>query len=369
MSSRINFNMDSDKAKLFVGGISRDTTEDILKHYFAKYGDVLYSTISFDRATRIPRGFGFVTFSDIGSAEKALQDNHVILGRKVEVRKAIPRSEQLQQNQLQNRGGSGYGNYECNSDQIKTKKIFVGGLPANISVEEFKRYFEGFGTITDVVVMQDSVTHRPRGFGFITYENEESVQNVTVKSFHDLNGRLVEVKRAVPREGNVGNDRFGGKIRYRIDRGAAEMFPHSSPSNMVNGFSPLPWYPSDVGYGYGSNAAYGCWYPMGAYGGNGYVAPSDVYRNFWYGQMVTGHQAPPYVNAMPSVAYVGGVGIVGGGAETWGYNAVLESPTNYKFGQPLIANGFVPCNMPLPHGVKQNVGTSSFKQSNGEISI
>lgn len=80
----MNFKMDSsDKAKLFVGGISRDTTEDILKHYFAKYGDVLYSTISFDRATRIPRGFGFVTFADIVSAEKALQDTHAILGRKV----------------------------------------------------------------------------------------------------------------------------------------------------------------------------------------------------------------------------------------------------------------------------------------------
>jgi RNA-binding protein Musashi len=75
--------MDSDKSKLFVGGISRDTTEDNLKHHFSKYGDVLLSTISFDRTTRIPRGFGFVTFSDISSAHNALQDTHVILGKKV----------------------------------------------------------------------------------------------------------------------------------------------------------------------------------------------------------------------------------------------------------------------------------------------
>jgi RNA-binding protein Musashi len=75
--------MDSDKSKLFVGGISRDTTEDNLKHHFSKYGNVLLSTISFDRTTRIPRGFGFVTFSDISSAHNALQDTHVILGKKV----------------------------------------------------------------------------------------------------------------------------------------------------------------------------------------------------------------------------------------------------------------------------------------------
>jgi len=79
----MNFKMDSDKAKLFVGGISRETTEDTLKHHFTKYGDVLHSTISFDRTTRIPRGFGFVTFSDISSAHNALQDTHLILGRKV----------------------------------------------------------------------------------------------------------------------------------------------------------------------------------------------------------------------------------------------------------------------------------------------
>jgi RNA-binding protein Musashi len=79
----MNFKMDSDKSKLFVGGISRDTTEDNLKHHFSKYGNVLLSTISFDRTTRIPRGFGFVTFSDISSAHNALQDTHVILGKKV----------------------------------------------------------------------------------------------------------------------------------------------------------------------------------------------------------------------------------------------------------------------------------------------
>ncbi|CAJ2643866.1 unnamed protein product [Trifolium pratense] len=370
----MNFKMDPDKSKLFVGGISRDTTEDNLKHHFSKYGTVLFSTISFDRTTRIPRGFGFVTFSDISSAHNALQDTHIILGRKVEVRKAIPRSEQQQRYQLQNRGGNYYSNYECNSNYIRTKKIFVGGLPANMSVEEFKRYFEKFGAITDVVVMQDSVTRRPRGFGFITFDSEDSVENVMMRNFHDLNGRQVEVKRAVPREGRYGyDDGFSNRIRYQSDRGAAEttLIP-SSPANTLPGFAPLPLYTGGGGvYGYGSNP-YGCWYPVGGYGGNGYAAPSDAYRNFWYGQMVTGPQAcqMPYANVMPNVAYMGGrVEIVGSDAAgTLGYNAFLGSTTNYKFDQPFITNGFVPCNVPSPHSVKLNVGASSFKGSNGEIS-
>ncbi|XP_027355710.1 RNA-binding protein 1-like [Abrus precatorius] len=366
----MNLKMDSDRAKLFVGGISRDTTEDILKLHFAKYGVVLDSTISVDRSTRSPRGFGFVTFSDLSAADKALQDTHVILGRTVEVKKAIPRSEQQQhQNQLQNRGGGNYSSNDCSSDHVRTKKIFVGGLPAGISEEEFKKYFERFGRITDVVVMQDSVTHRPRGFGFITFDSEESVQNVMVKSFHDLNGRQVEVKRAVPKEGNHGYDGFN-KLRYRSERGTAKNFPPYSPRNVLPGFAPSPWYSSDGVYAYGSNT-YGCWYPIGGYGGSGYAVPSDASRNFWYGPMITGPQAcqVPYPNAMPGVAYVGGrIGIVGNGAGSWGYNGILGSATNLKIDQPFNANGLVPGNVTSPHGVKQDVDSSSLKGSNGEIS-
>ncbi|XP_020212574.1 RNA-binding protein 1 [Cajanus cajan] len=370
----MNSKMDSDRAKLFVGGISRDTTEDVLKFHFAKYGVVLDSTISVDRTTRCPRGFGFVTFSDLSAADKALQDTHVILGRTVEVKKAIPRSEQQQHhNQLQIRGGANYSSSnDCSSDNIvRTKKIFVGGLPAGISEEEFKNYFERFGRITDVVVMQDSVTHRPRGFGFITFDSEESVQNVMVKSFHDLNGRQVEVKRAIPKEGNHGGYDGFSKLRNTGERGAPKGFPPYSHRNMLPGYAPLPWYSGDGVYGYGSNT-YGCWYPMGGYGENGYAVPSDASRNYWYGPMITGPQAchVPYASAVPNVAFVGGrIGIVGNGPGSLGYSGILGSATNWKFDQPFNANGFVPGNVTSPHGVKQDVvDSASFKGSNGEIS-
>ncbi|KAL1344936.1 hypothetical protein HN51_018730 [Arachis hypogaea] len=366
----MNLKMDSDKAKLFVGGISRDTTEHVLRDHFARYGVVLDCTISLDRTTRIPRGFGFVTFSDLAAADKALQDTHVILGRTVEVKKAIPRSEQQHQhqNQVQNRGASNYSCNDCSSDNIRTKKIFVGGLSAGISEEEFRKYFERFGRITDVVVMQDSVTHRPRGFGFITFDSEESVQNVMVKSFHDLNGRQVEVKRAVPKEGNYGYDGFN-KLRYRSERGASKSFPPYSPSCAVPGFAPQPWYSNDGVYVYGSSN-YG-WYPMGGYGSNGYAVPSDISRNFWYGPMIASPQGchVPYANALPNIAYMGGrLGVVGNVVGTRGYNGILGAARNIKSDQPLTANGFIPGNVTLHQVVTQDVVSSNLKGSNGEIS-
>ena len=44
----------------------------------------------------------------------------------------------------------------------RTKKIFVGGLAPTVTEDEFKRYFEQFGNITDVVVMYDHISQRTR---------------------------------------------------------------------------------------------------------------------------------------------------------------------------------------------------------------
>ncbi|CAA7015553.1 unnamed protein product [Microthlaspi erraticum] len=52
----------------------------------------------------------------------------------------------------------------------------------------------------DHVVMYDHKTQRPRGFGFVTYDSEDAVDRVLQRSFHELDGKMVEVKMAVPKE-------------------------------------------------------------------------------------------------------------------------------------------------------------------------
>lgn len=71
------------QVKLFIGGISRDTSEDTLKDHFERYGSVSDSVVVKNGSTKNPRGFGFVWFADQSSADKALNDGHVILGRTV----------------------------------------------------------------------------------------------------------------------------------------------------------------------------------------------------------------------------------------------------------------------------------------------
>ncbi|GAU48913.1 hypothetical protein TSUD_406650 [Trifolium subterraneum] len=191
-----------DPGKLFIGGISWDTNEDRLRSYFQNFGDVVEAVIMKDRTTGRARGFGFVVFSDPSVAERVVMEKHVIDGRTVEAKKAVPRDDQ---NVFSRSNSSSHGS--PGPTPIRTKKIFVGGLASTVTESDFKNYFDQFGTITDVVVMYDHNTQRPRGFGFITYDSEEAVEKVLHKTFHELNGKMVEVKRAVPKELSPGPSR------------------------------------------------------------------------------------------------------------------------------------------------------------------
>ena len=288
----------------------------------------------------------------------------------VEVKKAIPRSEHQHQNQnlFQSKWTGNSGSYDSSSsDQFYTKKVFVGGLSADISVDEFKKYFERFGSITDVVVMQDSITHRPRGFGFITFDSEESVESVMMNNFHDLNGRQVEVKRAVPKDGNNGYD-GGNKMRYRNGSVASKSYPYYGHRYMSSAITPLPYGGNGL-YSYGSNM-YGYWLPAGGYACNGSAIPFDACRNYWYGPPVATAQTSPVPYAPLTHTY----GSVGGAlvTEARGYYGVMGSPANFKFNQVFSGYGFVPADVtpssPKVEELQQKVKSLSLKVTKAETS-
>ena len=68
--------------KLFLGGLSYDTTEQSLSNYFVeKYGpSVLETLVVRDRITEQSRGFGFVTFANLDVVSKVLASEHTIDG-------------------------------------------------------------------------------------------------------------------------------------------------------------------------------------------------------------------------------------------------------------------------------------------------
>jgi hypothetical protein len=82
----------------------------------------------------------------------------------------------------------------------KSNKLFVGGLPQEISTEDLKAYFSNYGKVADVVVMVDRQTSRSRGFGFVRFgggDGAAAAETVLADfSAHRIGGKWVELKRA-----------------------------------------------------------------------------------------------------------------------------------------------------------------------------
>ncbi|GJR39485.1 heterogeneous nuclear ribonucleoprotein 1 [Tanacetum coccineum] len=183
---------------------------------------------------------------------------------------------------------------QCNLDQINRQnneysnvtKIFVGGLPADLTLEEFKAFFEKFGPIEDVVVMVDKETSRPRGFGFVTFNSQDTADNVLKNRFYELKNKRVEVKKAVSKEqmsGKIGdyyniynamyNGSYGvyyyGMYGYGYEYGAYNSFgglgyeglsyyyyPYQSPNSSPSSYDYTGTYSYQSPYYYGNSPYY-----------------------------------------------------------------------------------------------------------------
>jgi len=218
---------------------------------------------------------------------------------------------------------------------MRTKKIFVGGLPPSLTEEYFRQYFENFGPVNDVVIMYDQNTQRPRGFGFVTFDSEDAVDRVLQKTFHDLNGKQVEVKRAFPKDANPGMTNRGGGDgaggNYGYNSGGNQNYDSRMDSNKYmqpqNSGGAYPSYGSSgygAGYGYGaanSGMGYGGYAAYGG-GNQGYGGPagtaygnpnSAAPRSSWNAQTGSGYGAAGYGNAGAWAAAGAGAGAGSGG--------------------------------------------------------
>jgi len=93
-------------------------------------------------------------------------------------------------------------------------KLFVGNLSFNTTENDLQDAFVAHGAVTEVNVIMDRATGRPRGFAFVTMSSAEEAQKaVDALNGSSMDGRALTVNEARPRE-DRGGERSGGRREF-----------------------------------------------------------------------------------------------------------------------------------------------------------
>jgi len=84
-------------------------------------------------------------------------------------------------------------------DVKKLRKLFVGGLPQEMTEKELREFFGSFGTVADAVIIKDKHSKKSRGFGFVSFKDKPSMKKV-LKEPVEYKGKVLEIKVAEPKK-------------------------------------------------------------------------------------------------------------------------------------------------------------------------
>lgn len=170
--------------KLFIGCLSFETTDDSLREHFEKWGTLTDCVVMRDPQTKRSRGFGFVTYSCVEEVDAAMCARpHKVDGRVVEPKRAVSREDSVKP-----------------GAHLTVKKIFVGGIKEDTEEYNLRDYFEKYGKIETIEVMEDRQSGKKRGFAFVTFDDHDTVDKIVVQKYHTINGHNCEVKKALSKQ-------------------------------------------------------------------------------------------------------------------------------------------------------------------------
>ena len=148
--------------KLFVGGLSIQMKEKDIKSYFSTFGPIR-SVKVIRNQKRVSKCYAFMWMED-ESTMKTILDfrSHKINGRVVDVNFVIDAKKEATRRM----------------NDLKLKKLFVGGLSKCTTSEELKDYFESFGEVRSCFVICRPDSKVSRRFGYVEFTDPQVAQSV-----------------------------------------------------------------------------------------------------------------------------------------------------------------------------------------------
>uniref|UniRef100_G3QY31 RNA-binding protein 34 n=1 Tax=Gorilla gorilla gorilla TaxID=9595 RepID=G3QY31_GORGO len=187
---KIQINQEEERLKnertVFVGNLPVTCNKKKLKSFFKEYGQIesvrFRSLVCFIPPRKIHPDQkninAYVVFKEESAAMQALKRNgaHIADGFRIRVDRASETSSR------------------------DKRSVFVGNLPYKVEESAIEKHFLDCGSIMAVRIVRDKMTGIGKGFGYVLFENTDSVHLALKLNNSELMGRKLRVMRSVNKE-------------------------------------------------------------------------------------------------------------------------------------------------------------------------
>ncbi|MDN5865098.1 MAG: RNA-binding protein [Gammaproteobacteria bacterium] len=90
---------------------------------------------------------------------------------------------------------------------MSQNKLYVGNFPYSVDEAQLRGIFDQYGDISELALIKDRDTGRPKGFGFITFATQEAAEKALEQNGNDCDGRPLKVNMAIDKPRNGGQNR------------------------------------------------------------------------------------------------------------------------------------------------------------------
>lgn len=112
-------------------------------------------------------------------------------------------------------------------------KLFVGNLSWNTQEQDLRTHFGAVGKVVAASIVNDRDTGQSRGFGFVEMDSQEGVQNALKFDGKELQGRVIKVCEARPKEDRQNRPERQEQRYDRSDRPTQQERPERQPERTV----------------------------------------------------------------------------------------------------------------------------------------
>lgn len=170
--------------KIFIHGLSWDTTNETLVSVFQNFGEIESSNVVVDKVTGKAKGYAFVTFKTRKSALKALKQPKMVLNNRLVVWQLASLGPPATSGQLEGNGN------------LSGRKIYVSNVQSDVSAERLRAFFAKFGEIENGPTGFDVQTGKFKGYALFVYRNVEGAKKALEEPYKVFEGRELHCQKA-----------------------------------------------------------------------------------------------------------------------------------------------------------------------------